>query len=124
MALDNEDIKQLIAILQKGLTPDTDSLEDSETMSVKKTRRSTPKAKTETKPKSKNKFDSMPEFNMCKEDIEFDRKVRKPIPSARLRDFEPIKVRCRVCGKNEKVAPDLVESIERYKCNKCSTGAG
>jgi hypothetical protein len=66
----------------------------------------------------------MPEFNMCKEDLEFDRKVKKPAPSARLRDCEPIKVRCRVCGKNEKVAPDLVESIERYKCNKCSTGAG
>lgn len=122
MALDDEDIKQLIAILQKGLTQD--GLEDSEIMPIKKTRRSTPKVKTETKPKSKNKFDSMPEFNMCKEDVEFDRKVRKPIPSARLRDFEPIKVRCRVCGKNEKVAPDLVESIERYKCNKCSTGAG
>lgn len=122
MALDNEDIKQLIAILQKGLT--SDELENSEPMPVKKTRRSTPKTKTAAKPKSKNKFDSMPEFNMCKEDLEFDRKVRKPIPSARLRDFEPIKVRCRVCGKNEKVAPDLVESIERYKCNKCSTGAG
>lgn len=120
MGLDNNDIKQLIAILQKGLTDD-DS--DNETLPVKKTRRSTPKPKV-SKPKQINKFDNMPEFNMCKEDLEFDRKVKKPAPSARLRDFEPIKVKCRVCGKSEKVAPDLVESIERYKCNKCSTGAG
>lgn len=119
MGLDNDDIKQLIAILQKGLTTDD---QDSDSLPVKKTRRAT--TNKSSKPKHKNKFDSMPEFNMCKEDLEFDQKVRKPPPSARLRNFEPIKVRCRVCGKNEKVAPDLIESIERYKCNKCSTGAG
>lgn len=125
MGLDNDDIKQLIAILQKGLTNDSSDDEIDEPVPVQKTRRSTSQRKAKTsKPKSKNKFESMPEFNMCKEDLEFDRKVKKPPPSARLRDFEPIKVRCRVCGKNEKVAPDLVESIERYKCNKCSTGAG
>jgi hypothetical protein len=121
MGLDNDDIKQLIAILQKGLTEDTS--ESEPIMPVQKTRRSNSKNKPSA-PKYKNKFESMPEFNMCKEDLEFDRKVKKPAPSARLRDYEPIKVRCRVCGKNEKVAPDLVESIERYKCNKCSTGAG
>lgn len=123
MGLDNDDIKQLIAILQKGLSNDSSNDDTDEQIPIKKTRRSTPKAKV-SKPKSKNKFEAMPEFNMCKEDLEFDRKVKKPPPSARLRDFEPIKVRCRVCGKDEKVAPDLVESIERYKCNKCSTGAG
>jgi hypothetical protein len=120
MALDNEDIKQLIAILQRGLTPD-DS-DEIEAPQKKTTRNSKPKAAA--KPKTKNKFDNMPEFEMFKEDTEFDRKIKKPLPSARLRAFEPIKVRCRVCGKNEKVAPNLVESIERYKCNKCSTGAG
>ena len=120
MALDNEDIKQLIAILQKGLINDEES---DDTIPVKRVRKSNPKTK-QTKPKSKNKFESMPEFSMCKEDLEFDNKVKKPLPSARLRSFEPIKVKCRVCGKSEKVAPDLVESIERYKCNKCSTGAG
>lgn len=119
MGLDNEDIKQLIAILQKGLTQEDGSTD--EPMTTKKTRRS---SRSSTKTKKPNKFESMPEFGMCKEDLEFDRKVKKPQPSARLREFEPIKVRCRVCGKNEKVAPDLVESIERYKCNKCSTGAG
>lgn len=116
MALDENDIKQLIAILQKGLSDNTET-------PTKKTNRRSPKTKT-SKPKTKNKFDDMPEFNMCKEDLDFDRKVKKPIPSARVRSYEPIKVRCRVCGKDEKVAPDLIESIERYKCNKCSTGAG
>lgn len=123
MALDNEDIKQLIAILQKGLTNEDGDDIPKNTIPVKKTRRSSTRSK-QTKPKQTNKFESMPEFNMCKEDLEFDKKVKKPLPSARLRDFEPIKVKCRVCGKSEKVAPDLVESIERYKCNKCSTGAG
>lgn len=117
--LDNDDIKQLIAILQKGLSDD----EDIKPIKTKTTRRSTNKTKP-IKPKIKNKFDTMPESKMHKEDIEFDSKVKKPAPSARLREFEPIKVKCRVCGKNEKVVADLIESIERYKCNKCATGAG
>lgn len=119
MPLDNDDIKQLIAILQKGLTNEPATT----TTTPKRTRTAKPKAKT-AKPKQINKFEQMAEFNMCKEDIAIDQKIIKPPPSARLRDFEPIKVRCRVCGKNEKVAPNLVESIERYKCNKCATGAG
>ena len=122
MGLDKDDIKALIAILQKGLM-DNDDSEEEESRPVAKKR----KASAPTKPKKKktaNKFNSMAEFNMCKEDIEIDKKIRKPPPSARNRPFDFIKVQCRVCGKSEKVAPSLVETIERYKCNKCSTGAG
>lgn len=121
MGLDNDDIKALIAILQKGLADDGD---DSPTIQPVKR---TPKAKATPKPKikkSNNKFDKMAEFNMCKEDVEIDKKIRKPPPSARNRPFDLVKVQCRVCGKKDKVAPSLIESIERYKCNKCSTGAG
>lgn len=122
MGLDKDDIKALIAILQKGLM-DNDDSEEEESRPVAKKR----KASAPTKPKKKktaNKFNSMAEFNMCKEDIEIDKKIRKPPPSARNRPFDFIKVQCRVCGKSEKVAPSLVETIERYKCNKCATGAG
>jgi len=109
MPLDNNDIKQLIAILQKGLSNEPENVDV-----------------VKSKPTSNetNKFENMPEFRMFKEDTEFDNKISKPPPSARLRQFEPISVRCRVCGKTEKIAPQLVESVERYKCNKCSTGAG
>jgi len=120
MGLDKDDIKALIAILQKGLTDDND--DDT----VDKPRSNKTKNSTSTKKKTNriNKFDQMAEFNMCKEDVEFDRKIRKPPPSARNRDFDYINVQCRVCGKKDKVPPVLVESKERYKCNKCSTGAG
>lgn len=122
MALDNDDIKALIAILQKGLSNDDDT--QSEAVAPRKTRAKSSKP-TQTKPKkSTNKFDKMAEFNMCKEDVEIDRKIRKPPPSARNREFDFVKVQCRVCGKKDKVAPSLIESIERYKCNKCATGAG
>ena len=122
MGLDKDDIKALIAILQKGLMDNDDSEEEESRPVAKKRKTSSP-----TKPKKKkttNKFNSMSEFNMCKEDIEIDKKIRKPPPSARNRPFDFIKVQCRVCGKSEKVAPSLVETIERYKCNKCATGAG
>lgn len=122
MALDQDDIKALIAILQKGLESQ-ESTEDTTTVRIPK-KRQQKQTKSKTIPKALNKFENMPEFNMCKEDLAFDKKVIKPAPSARLRDYEPIKVKCRVCGKSEKVAASLVESIERYKCNKCSTGAG
>lgn len=127
MALNNDDIKQLIAILQRGLSTDDaeESVSDEPSQPVKKTRqnKTAPKA---SKPKKKylNKFNNMPEFNMCKEDVEIDKKIRKPPPSERKPPFNFVKVQCRLCGKKEKVAPTLVESIERYKCNKCATGAG
>lgn len=122
MGLDQDDIKALIAILQKGLeTSDEQHEVERPTNRPKVAKKRQAK---QTKPKTLNKFENMPEFNMCKEDLAFDKKVIKPPPSVRLRDYEPIKVKCRVCGKSEKVAPSLVESIERYKCNKCSTGAG
>jgi hypothetical protein len=126
MALDKDDIKALIAILQKGLVDEDESDNDiEEPVHIKPVKKKT--SVPTTKPKKKkaiNKFDKMAEFSMCKEDTEIDKKIKKPPPSIRNRPFDFIKVQCRVCGKKEKVAPMLVESTERYKCNKCSTGAG
>ena len=120
MALDNDDIKALIAILQKGLESEDDSDAAPKTKRTKKTT----SPKSTVKKKNLNKFEKMAEFAMCKEDVEIDRKIKKPPPTARNRPFDYVKVQCRICGKKDKVAPALVESIERYKCNKCSTGAG
>jgi hypothetical protein len=122
MGLDKDDIKALIAILQKGLIEDDDAEEVSTPITKPKTRSSKPSVPK--KKKSVNRFDQMAEFSMCKEDVEIDKKIRKPPPSARNRPFDFVKVQCRVCGKKDKIAPSLLESIERYKCNKCSTGAG
>lgn len=118
MGLDNDDIKALIAILQKGLTEEDNNPTNKSKPSTQK------KSAPAKKKKSTNKFDNMVEFAMCKEDVEVDRKIKKPPPSLRNRPFDLIKVQCRVCGKKDKVPPTLVESIERYKCNKCATGAG
>lgn len=121
MGLDKDDIKQLIAILQKGLTDD-DIVE-----TPKRTTRKNNKPKTNTKTqksKFKNKFETMMESQMHKDDVEIDRKLRKLPPTQRARNYKPLKVRCRVCGKEELTNPSLVESTERYKCNKCSTSAG
>jgi endo-1,4-beta-mannosidase len=71
-----------------------------------------------------NKFEQMAEFSMHKEDVEFDRKVSKQPPVPRTRTYNAISVRCRVCGKEESVNPTLIESVDRYKCNKCSSMAG
>lgn len=108
MALDKEDIKQLIAILQKGLSDNDYVSEDTKPQ----------------RPKNQNKFDSMSESGMHKDDVEIDRKLRKFPPTQRSRNYKPLKIRCRVCGKEELINPTLVESVERYKCNKCSTSAG
>jgi len=117
MALDKDDIKQLIAILQKGLTDD-EEVEEYETP-IKTT---SPK---QTKKKiTNNLFDSMAESRMHKEDVEIDRKLNKLPPTERSRNYRPIQVRCRVCGREESLNPALVESIERHKCNRCSTSSG
>ena len=62
---------------------------------------------------------------MHKEDVEIDKKLftRPPVP--RARKFKFIKAICRVCGKKEDVNPmTLTDSLDRYKCNKCSGAAG
>jgi predicted transcriptional regulator of viral defense system len=115
MGLDKDDIKQLIAILQKGLSEDEP--EDFPVEEIK------PRPKIK-KTISKNKFDVMPEAKMHKEDTEIDRRLNVQPPTDRSRTYKTVRVRCRVCGKNEEVNPSLVESIERYKCNKCSTSSG
>lgn len=126
MALDKDDIKALIAILQKGLVDDdiNNDIEEPQPTNIRPAKKKTTSIPKNKKKKAINKFNKMAEFNMCKEDVAIDKKIKKPPPSIRNRPFDFIKVQCRVCGKKEKVAPVLIESTDRYKCNKCSTGAG
>lgn len=71
-----------------------------------------------------NKFLEMKEAGMHKSDTEIDKKLNKYPPTQRNRAYEPVKVKCRVCGKTESVHPSIVESRDRYKCNNCSTSQG
>jgi len=131
MALDKDDIKQLIAILQKGLADDgvenTDEEEStySEIETKPRSKAKQSKLKKNTKETDrKNLFEKMSEFRMHKEDVEIDKKLSKHPPTQRSRSFNKIDVKCRVCGREESVNPVLVESKERYKCNKCSRSSG
>lgn len=116
-----EQIKQLIAMLQQMLPSDNNTDDESETESPIKTK-STRSDKTKNR---KNKFLDMQEKNMHKEDIAIDKKLSITTPTPRNREFKPIDVRCRSCGRTEKVNPAIVpDSVDRYKCNRCSTTAG
>jgi hypothetical protein len=123
MALEKEDIMALIAILQKGLTDDeTELLYEEDTSAKTATKKKRSARKTKSKP---NKFDAMSERNMHKSDTEIDKKLwGKNTPSDRGRPSSMISVRCRVCGQNQEVSSALVESVERYKCNKCASSSG
>lgn len=123
-----ENVKLLINLLQ-SLLPNEDSTEPVET--PKKQTKQTSKLKTKSRQRRKddeefeNKFSSMPEFGMHKEDSSIDKKLSKHPPVARMREFDPVEVTCRVCGKTEIVSPNLIfEGAARYKCNNCSTQAG
>lgn len=125
MPIDNQDIKQLINILQKMLNDNDDQSDVDEP--VQQQTNSAIKTKNRNMRTSNahhNKFTDMPEKNMHKEDIEIDKKLNTNKPTPRNRSFNFIDVRCRVCGKTESVNPVLVDSINRYKCNNCSTSSG
>lgn len=77
-----------------------------------------------TKTTSTNKFDSMPERNMFRDDVAIDRKLNVQPPSPRTRQYSTIHVTCRSCGKSETVNPSLVHDKTRYKCNTCSQAGG
>jgi hypothetical protein len=122
MALNNDDIKQLIAILQKGLVDEPATEDKPIKPTTQQTKKSKPKDK---KPQRENIFEDMPEMQMFKSDVSIDEKLRKFPPTPRTRAFKPVKVVCRVCGKKESISPSLFqESTDRYKCNKCSTVPG
>lgn len=72
-----------------------------------------------------NRFESMMESKLHKEDTAIDKKLAVNPPTPRLRKFRHIDVQCRVCGKKESISPSLLtDSADRYKCNKCSTSPG
>lgn len=136
--LNPEQIQQMILMLQQMLPTQSDTSEQPRSKNTKvKT-----KKKTKTSQKSRvnpiktkkinmtnhhheNKFLEMSEMNMHKNDSEIDKKLSKFPPTPRSRPFELVTVTCRVCGKSEDVHPKLVlDSVDRYKCNSCSTSQG
>lgn len=136
--IDNpEQIKKLIEALQQ-LLPKEDVQEAPKKQKTKSTKKSQSKSRkvdefdnpniktksTRLPKREQNKFLSMPERNMHKSDVLIDKKLCVQPPSPRTRTFEPVNVRCRSCGKSESVNPSILDSTDRYKCNKCSTMAG
>jgi hypothetical protein len=125
--LDPSQIQQMITLLQTMLEASAPEQKEDNEFSIKqkpaaKQRKS--KKKKDTVQESSNKFLAMPEMYMHKEDCLIDKKliVKPPVP--RTRKFQFIEAICTVCGKKDKVSPVLVQSRDRYKCNKCSTSAG
>lgn len=124
--LSPKQIKQMINMLSAMLPKEAEEeAEEIPEPVQQKTFRSPIKSKNiDTKSKRVNKFEQMAEFTMHKEDIAFDKKVTKQPPVPRTRQYVPVTVKCRVCGKEQSVNPMLIESVDRYKCNKCSAMAG
>lgn len=114
LAQNPEQIQQLIGLLQ-SLLPQ----EDSNNNKPNNKKRNN-KKKTQPKEVSNNKFLSMPEAKMHKDDLAIDKKLAKFPPTPRSRKFTTIEVRCRSCGKTETINPVLIHDKERYKCNRCA----
>jgi len=122
--LDPQQIQQMIMLLQSML-PKQDEQQLPDQKKIKKASRSNNKSKPSITNASTNKFDFMPEKRLHQEDIEIDKKLIVQPPVPRARSFNMVNVVCRVCGKKENVNPVLItDSIDRYKCNKCSGAAG
>jgi len=72
-----------------------------------------------------NRFFSMPEASMHKEDTEIDKKLWKDrIPSERNRPLALVKVRCVGCNREFEVSPELIPPTDgnessKFRCNRC-----
>lgn len=115
LSKDPEKIKDLIAMLSALLPKQEQNTTSAETIPTKK---------INTKQKRENRFLSMPEAKMHKDDCEIDKKLQKYPPTARNRPVNYVNVRCRVCSKVENVAESLIDASDRYKCNNCSRAPG
>ena len=133
MSNKKETIEQIVDLL-RSLVDDEPEKEEVETKpkrrttkkkaSNKKSTTARTKKITQSKATSTNKFDSMPERNMFRDDVAIDRKLSVQPPSPRTRTYSTIAVTCRSCGKREEVNPGLVHDATRYKCNTCSQSGG
>lgn len=123
LAKNPEQLKNLISLLQQML-PDQNNTAEQE-QEEEFTAPLITKGSKRKMQKNTNKFLSMAEKDMHKDDIEIDKKLAKFPPVSRARDFEMIDVVCRVCGRKETISPSLLfDAVDRYKCNNCSTSAG
>ena len=100
MGLNNEDIKQLIAILQRGLADDKENTDIDKPKNKPKNNIKTKKIKITDQEDNENKFISMGFHNLHKEDIQIDKMLQKNPLTPRNRTFNKVDVRCRVCGKS------------------------
>lgn len=124
MGLEKDDIKALIAILQKGLS-DEDNTDVEKPTKVSQQKPEKKKRGRVSAENTSNKFISMGFTNLHKEDTAIDKILSQSPRTPRRRKFEYLNVTCRSCGKKEKISPALLhESPDRYKCNTCSTSAG
>lgn len=128
MSSKKETVEQIYHLLM-SLVEDEDTSEQPKVNKPKtrkpKTQKTTTRATAKkTKTESSNKFLSMKEMHMFKEDIAIDRKLNVMGPSPRTRHFATVNVQCRVCGKTEDVNPSLVSEAQRYKCNECARSGG
>jgi hypothetical protein len=124
-----EQIKQMIGLLSALLeSTSKEDVSDDETDTKTEAPAKKPTIARTQKTKKiqrENKFLSMPEVNMHKEDPDLAQKLYKQPPVARSRKLQMVNVRCRVCGKEEKVQASLLYGgVERFKCNKCSATPG
>lgn len=132
MSNKKETIEQIVDLL-RSLVEDEPEIEEvkpakKKTIKKKTTRKKSSAARTRNtataKTTSTNKFDSMPERNMFRDDVAIDKKLNVQPPSPRTRSYSTIDVTCRSCGKSESLNPALVHDATRYKCNTCSQAGG
>lgn len=119
-----EQIEALITLLQ-SLLPDSEDQSEPDNVEPKKTTQRSKNVHRQKKTEPRvNKFKSMPEFRMHKEDVEIDKKLAVNPRTPRERPISVVIMTCRVCGRKEETNAGLVISPDRYKCNNCSGKAG
>lgn len=124
MGLSNEDIKQLITILSRGLEQDDEKATKTKSTGRKTANKSNKKQTNNDKVKEVLGIDLS---SLHKEDILIDKKLSQSSSNNKMRrsPCTLIDVKCRVCNKTEKINPSLLfESASRYKCNTCSSSPG
>jgi hypothetical protein len=109
-------IKQMIELLQSMLPK-----ENIETPPKTSSRKNN---KKDTNKKFINKFDTMTEAALHKEDKRIDEILSVHPPTPRTRKFDLIDATCRICGKKESINPVFLDAQDRYKCNSCSRSSG
>jgi len=126
-SLSPEQMEEFEALLHKSSVTSRNTKKKKRRGKGKRKKREAAKVKEQQAEREPPMEDSPPTDDFFLKDLRLTASEREELEEASRSDKEMdrVEMRCRICGKTEKVSPGIVPpERDRFKCNACCCSAG